>query len=425
MPSGPEDSSVATYKKIEVSLRARIGCGAWIAGSMLPSRRDLAREYGVSPITIERAISPLINEGLLRADDRRGTFVAEAVLSAGISTAPAVHHPDVPIAVLGPSSIIGSPSSARRQSPPATIAIVASLYIFNDDHLALHNFWIRLMVESLERNLSSAGHTTRFFNRVNKPGEPPIPLRVALREAVAEGTDALAVIGFGLTSGEVDDALEVVDTTNLPTVCITADALLRPVPHVFLDNRSAGYQAAQCLLHNGCRDILFLAPFTSTWVEERVDGARAAIEHARLPLRTLDVFPRLAMPWKQEEDPQVIGYEAGRQLLDTTPVSGGVICANDGVAFGYVRAAAEHDLRPGRDFSIVGFDDHPDARLQQLTSLRPPMEEMGQEASRLLLQALGGSQAALQVRLPWHLIPRASSHVTHTASDLPARDGGV
>ncbi|HEX5324039.1 MAG TPA: GntR family transcriptional regulator, partial [Capsulimonadaceae bacterium] len=78
-------SALAVYKQIEKSLRHRINEGQWRAGTMLPSRRDLAKEYGVSSVTVERAIASLIAEGMLRADDRRGTFVA---LDSGMADSP-------------------------------------------------------------------------------------------------------------------------------------------------------------------------------------------------------------------------------------------------------------------------------------------------------------------------------------------------
>ena len=57
----------AAYKQIEANLRSKIGQGHWPVGAMLPSRRDLAKEYGVSPITVERAVTRLLADGILRA----------------------------------------------------------------------------------------------------------------------------------------------------------------------------------------------------------------------------------------------------------------------------------------------------------------------------------------------------------------------
>jgi DNA-binding GntR family transcriptional regulator len=77
--------STPAYLQIEHRLRGEINRGIWPAGSMLPSRRDLAKEYGVSSLTVDRAVTRLIAEGILRADDRRGTFVTSSSAQEGLA----------------------------------------------------------------------------------------------------------------------------------------------------------------------------------------------------------------------------------------------------------------------------------------------------------------------------------------------------
>src|SRR5438309_2024299 len=101
-------SEGALYKEIEANLRHRIQSGQWPAGTMLPSRRDLAREHGVSSLTVERAITPLISAGLLRADDRRGTFVIDTSQSVRDAQPPAVTSPTPPLTKSTTVGIVGS-----------------------------------------------------------------------------------------------------------------------------------------------------------------------------------------------------------------------------------------------------------------------------------------------------------------------------
>ncbi len=92
---------------------------------------------------------------------------------------------------------------------------------------------------------------------------------------------------------------------------------------------------------------------------------------------------------------------------DWHPLS--LVCVNDRVASGAIRAAAEQGLLPGRDFAVLGFDDEARARVAGLTSLRPPMQSMAREAVRLLLDHRQGADTSLQVCLRAHVIPRAST----------------
>ena len=61
--------------QVAEDLRADINAGA-ITGR-LPSEHELAAQYGVSRVTVRRAVAVLTSDGLLRTLRGRGTFVAE------------------------------------------------------------------------------------------------------------------------------------------------------------------------------------------------------------------------------------------------------------------------------------------------------------------------------------------------------------
>ncbi len=63
------------YREIEATLRARIA--QLRPGQRLPSDADLCAEFGVSRMTARHAMAQLAEEGLVRRDPGRGTFVAE------------------------------------------------------------------------------------------------------------------------------------------------------------------------------------------------------------------------------------------------------------------------------------------------------------------------------------------------------------
>jgi len=65
------------FLRIRADLVARIRSGEWAAGALLPTREALAKEYGTTKATLEKAISRLIAEGTLGAVRKKGTFVGE------------------------------------------------------------------------------------------------------------------------------------------------------------------------------------------------------------------------------------------------------------------------------------------------------------------------------------------------------------
>jgi LacI family transcriptional regulator len=74
-------------------------------------------------------------------------------------------------------------------------------------------------------------------------------------------------------------------------------------------------------------------------------------------------------------------------------------------------AAREYGLRLPDDLSILGFDDIPQASFvyPKLTTVRQPLEQMGQVAVRMLLEQIEGqSQRRQRVALATQLVIRDS-----------------
>ncbi|HLZ69167.1 MAG TPA: GntR family transcriptional regulator [Dehalococcoidia bacterium] len=61
--------------ELAAALRARIGAGAYGAGGAIESEADLGRAYGVSRVTVRRALEELRREGLLTSRKGAGWFV--------------------------------------------------------------------------------------------------------------------------------------------------------------------------------------------------------------------------------------------------------------------------------------------------------------------------------------------------------------
>lgn len=63
------------YVQIADLIRGRIRGGHWQVGARLPSIDAMAAEYGVAVVTVRQAVALLEDEGLLRREQGRGTFV--------------------------------------------------------------------------------------------------------------------------------------------------------------------------------------------------------------------------------------------------------------------------------------------------------------------------------------------------------------
>lgn len=68
------------WRQIQQRLETEIGGGAMPPGARLPTEAELARRFAVNRHTIRRAMEELEARGLVRIEQGRGSFVAEAVL---------------------------------------------------------------------------------------------------------------------------------------------------------------------------------------------------------------------------------------------------------------------------------------------------------------------------------------------------------
>lgn len=380
--------AMPAYQRIGEELRARVEGRYWSSGAMLPSRKELAAEFGVSVPTIERAVADLLTEGALRAD-HRGTFVVGPPQESGVA----------PV----------------RPAASATVGLIATLPP-SPDRRGTTPQWAETITKALERSLVQSRVITRFFNLKRPDGTTATPVQA--REALlAEGVDAIVVV---LATAE--QVLQMAAPAGVPLVFVTDFRHSHPVQSVCYDNQDAGYQAAHHLFEQGCPDLLFFAPYTSDWVESRLAGVRQAALLAGRPAEAVRSRISQALVTEFTSPHGVhreLAYAAARSLLAGGLPARGVVAVNDKVALGFQQAAAEIGLTAGRDYALLGFDDDPLAREAGLTSLHPPLEGLGQEAARLLLSALSSQTLQQQVCLHSHLVRRASSRVSFSPDCSP------
>jgi DNA-binding LacI/PurR family transcriptional regulator len=106
------------------------------------------------------------------------------------------------------------------------------------------------------------------------------------------------------------------------------------------------------------------------------------------------------------------GAAAMARLLERpgSPVDA-VFAASDMMAAGALRALRTAGRRVPEDVAVVGFEDSAVARYAQppLTTVRQPIEEMGRQATRLLLARVAGEAGGMHLILDTELVVRASA----------------
>jgi len=214
---------------------------------------------------------------------------------------------------------------------------------------------------------------------------------------------------------EIDEILALTDAIRVPTIFVTPDFVLRRMaPHIRYDNSHAGFIAADHLLQRGYRAIMFFAPYAAQWADERLNGITEAVERAVTSdcvLRVSECDPSLNTGLIDQEQ---VAYEYAVKLFEpaaalATEPPWGIVAVNDHAAWGLLRAANEMELTAGVDYALISFDDLPHSRDLGLTSLRPPYDQMGVEAGKMIRQALRGERMTMEVTLRSNIVARKSS----------------
>jgi LacI family transcriptional regulator len=114
------------------------------------------------------------------------------------------------------------------------------------------------------------------------------------------------------------------------------------------------------------------------------------------------------------------GYRLVEELLRRTRDFTAVFCFNDIAAIGAIRALKDAGLGVPEDVSVIGFDDILGASYHtpSITTVRQPLEEMGREGARILLERIANPADAFKAQLVLQpqLIVRESTGPAKTAS---------
>lgn len=85
------ESASPLYRQLMERLRADIAAGVYPAHSRIPSEQSLCEAYGVSRVTVRKALSELTLEGLLKRQQGKGTFVSAPRLQRDLRDVSSFH----------------------------------------------------------------------------------------------------------------------------------------------------------------------------------------------------------------------------------------------------------------------------------------------------------------------------------------------
>ncbi|MCQ4205991.1 LacI family DNA-binding transcriptional regulator [Streptomyces longispororuber] len=176
---------------------------------------------------------------------------------------------------------------------------------------------------------------------------------------------------------------------GIPFVLVNGFSPQIKAPFVSTDDRAATRLAVAHLASLGHTRIgLAVGPRRFVPVQRKIEGFQAGMAE------------RFGLTDEQSEalvQHSLYTMEGGQAAATTLLAQGctAIVCASDMMALGAIRAARQAGHRVPQDVSVVGFDDSPLIAFTDppLTTIRQPVQAMGQAAVRAVLEEIGGTPA--------------------------------
>ncbi|SDK36902.1 LacI family transcriptional regulator/LacI family transcriptional regulator, repressor for deo operon, udp, cdd, tsx, nupC, and nupG [Catalinimonas alkaloidigena] len=205
-----------------------------------------------------------------------------------------------------------------------------------------------------------------------------------------------------------DEHFEAFRRRGVPVVFFDRAPETQGVSKVVVDDYDGAFQAVEHLIERGARRIAHLMGSESLPIShERLQGYRAALKKHGLPT-----------------DEELIGYTniereqtraATEKLLALPQPPDGIFAFNDYIALFTLQLLRERKIRIPEDIALVGFSNDPLGTIVEphLTTIAQPAFEMGQTATRILLEQIeAGGDVEVEPTttiLRTHMIVRGSS----------------
>ena len=177
-----------------------------------------------------------------------------------------------------------------------------------------------------------------------------------------------------------EETFELLAARGIPTVTFLRH-VRRDLDHVGLRDAEATATATAHLAGLGHRRIAYLGGTVMTQVRRnRILGYEQELARRGLG-------PGLVWP---SEDSKLAGLDAMLALRKAHPEVTGIVCNGDMVALGACLALIRLGLTPGREVSVVGFDDIQDAAVATppLTTMAVHTHQLGRKLAKVLLDRI-------------------------------------
>jgi len=167
---------------------------------------------------------------------------------------------------------------------------------------------------------------------------------------------------------------------------VTLDRIIEipNIKSVVVNNYTPMSELVQGLVNRGYRRFGYMAGLDTLDNQERYQAFKDVLMANSIPFGRENYF----MGDYHEKS----GYRSTKLMLLSENIPEVLVCANDNMAIGAMKALSQEGLRIPEDIAVTGFDGAGTAEIMNLTTVDIPNYERGYLAAQFLLQNIAGSQ---------------------------------
>ncbi|WMJ90609.1 GntR family transcriptional regulator [Anaerocolumna sp. MB42-C2] len=347
------------YMNIYDDLKKKIDQGFFRDGDRIPSEEELKTRFGVSMITVKKALSMLKEEGLLQRIPGVGTFVKGRTLNN---------------------------EEEEKESNIPTVKKIGLVM----EHVS-SSFGLDLLYK-LDRSLEESGYKmiTRFSYYSSEKETEEIDF---LLDSGIEGLIVMPCHGVYYNPRILKLILE-----GFPVVVIDKKMEGISVPSVRTDNKQAIKTLVKYLWEQGCRKLGFASSEivgTSSLQERKSGFYEAANEFS------MEVLPECELKF----DLEIYNHSAGEENIEKavaylTQLKGkihGIVCTEYSLVSAFMEASRRIPIKAGKEIQICCVDGPEDL---EIPHMKQNEIEMADEIVKLLTAQINGTGMNKDILVP-------------------------
>lgn len=345
------NKEIPKYIQIKEKIKEEIQSG--LITDKLPGERVLAKNMGVSYMTIRKAILDLVEEGILHKQATKGTFVNHSKVNQKLT-----HN-------------IG---------------------FFLDEKIVegISSPYYSLVFNAIEKEVKKHGNNLILFSDFDDLN----PLKSKKK------VDGVIICCFPRIEQKIQEIKKF-----LPIILLDNPSSDKSIPSISIDNFNSVSESINYLINNGHQKIGFMTGLMDSDIaKDRLKGYKAALSR-----HSLEISEELIFNGDYSYESGEIG---AKKLLNQKPRPTAIFCSNDMMAIGALKAIQEAGLSIPKDISVIGFDNIEVASkvFPALTTISAPIPEIAELSVSYIIKAISGKSIDYKHKiLPAKLVVRNST----------------